>query len=618
MPSTFFGLNIASSAVSSFQAAINTTGNNISNVQTRGYSRQVANRQASEALRVNQKYGTTGSGVTTVSITSARSVYYDKKYWENQSALGHFETKLSYLNQIENHYVDDGEANPGFSTIFANMFNQLNALSSSDGDDNRRKNFISEAQIFANYFHSVSNGLSKLQKDSNDQIKTLVESINSSAEKIASLTKQINDIELQGGIANELRDQRALVIDDLAKIVPITVEESPVTNSNYPDMYVGGTNYIVKLDGETLVNTFEYRTLDCVPRENKVNQTDVDGLYNVIWADTGMKFNINAKSMEGSLRALLEIRDGNNGENFKGQVTGAGGFQVTIKPSTMTKVEAMTMAEKGVITIKNKEYNYTGFTAKLDADGNIESYTFQLESVLDADTAKDVLGKHAKIGESVDTMGIPYYMGQMSEFLRAFCGRFNAYQLEGADLYGDPMGAFFIATKYDGSEYDFKDQTVSKDGVTGANSVISSTSNSYYQLTALNFNVAEASVRDSGIFATTTADMIEQGKLDAHDIVDAMLSLQSDVKMFRGGSAKDFLHCIYSDISIDTERAQVFLDNYSDIASTITNQRLSVSGVDEDEEALDLVKFQNAYNLAARMIQCMSEMYDKLINGTGV
>ena len=109
-----------------------------------------------------------------------------------------------------------------------------------------------------------------------------------------------------------------------------------------------------------------------------------------------------------------------------------------------------------------------------------------------------------------------------------------------------------------------------------------------------------------------------QTPVSAHDIVDQMLALQSDVKMFRGGSAKDFLHCIYSDISIDTERAQVFLDNYSDIASTITNQRLSISGVDEDEEALDLVKFQNAYNLAARMIQCMSEMYDKLINGTGV
>ena len=61
MPSTFFGLTIAGSGLSSFQAAINTTANNISNVQTDGYTKQVANRVASEALRVHQKYGTTGS-----------------------------------------------------------------------------------------------------------------------------------------------------------------------------------------------------------------------------------------------------------------------------------------------------------------------------------------------------------------------------------------------------------------------------------------------------------------------------------------------------------------------------------------------------------------------------
>ena len=148
--------------------------------------------------------------------------------------------------------------------------------------------------------------------------------------------------------------------------------------------------------------------------------------------------------------------------------------------------------------------------------------------------------------------------------------------------------------------------------------VITSTSNSYYQLTALNFTVAEASLRDSGIFATTTADQIAQGNKDAHDITDAMLKLQEDVVMFRGGSARSFLECIYSDITIDSRESDIFLENYSDISNAITNQRLSISGVDEDEEALDLVKFQNAYNLAARMIQCMSELYDKLINGTGI
>lgn len=617
MPSTFFGLNIASSALNAFQVAVNTTANNISNVQTEGYTKQVANREASGALRVYQRYGTIGTGVITTSITSARDVYYDKKYWNNQSSLGYYETKLYYLNQVEDYFQDEEKDEPGFSTIFANMFNQLNALSSNAGDENVRKNFINEAQIFTSYFQDVSNGLSRIQKDLNDQIKTLVESINSSSEKIASLTKQINVIEIQGGTANELRDQRALVIDELSMIVPITVEESPVTNSNYPDMYTGGTNYIVKLDGQTLVHNYEYSSLSCVARENKVNQTDVDGLYDIVWSDTGMNFNMNATSMDGSLKGLFDIRDGNNEENFQGRVTEATGTSVTVKPSTMTTVESMTMAAEGVITIHNRKYNYTEFSAELDENGNITSYTFQLDANMDLAEMNDLLAKKAEIGTSVDCMGIPYYMGQMSEFIRNFTERFNAYQLGGVDLNGDPMGSFFVALKYDGTEYDFGDQSVNIDGVTDATrTIITSTSDSYYQLNALNFNVADASVRDSSIFSTTTD--VSGDRVDAHDIVDQMLKLQKDVELFRGGSASDFLQCIYSDISIDTQESKIFQENFTDIASAITTQRLSISGVDEDEEALDIVKFQNAYNLASRMIQCMSELYDKLINETGV
>lgn len=50
----------------------------------------------------------------------------------------------------------------------------------------------------------------------------------------------------------------------------------------------------------------------------------------------------------------------------------------------------------------------------------------------------------------------------------------------------------------------------------------------------------------------------------------------------------------------------------------IDKQRMSVSGVDKDEEAIDLVKFQNAYNLSSKMVSVLAEIYDKLINETGV
>ena len=73
MPSTFFGLNIASSGLSAYQVALNTTANNIANVQTTGYSRQQSNRVASDALLVHQQYGAVGSGVTTLSVKQIRN-----------------------------------------------------------------------------------------------------------------------------------------------------------------------------------------------------------------------------------------------------------------------------------------------------------------------------------------------------------------------------------------------------------------------------------------------------------------------------------------------------------------------------------------------------------------
>ena len=107
MPSTFFGLTISSSALTSFQAATNTVANNISNVNTKGYTRQEAIRVAADALRVNQKYGMAGSGVDTTEIKQIRDFYYDVRYWENNAKVGLYDSKLYYMQQIEDYLIDD-------------------------------------------------------------------------------------------------------------------------------------------------------------------------------------------------------------------------------------------------------------------------------------------------------------------------------------------------------------------------------------------------------------------------------------------------------------------------------------------------------------------------------
>lgn len=87
MASTFFGLHIGSSALSSFQVATNTTANNIANVKTTGYTRQAATLQAKDAINVTARYGSVGTGVTVTSIKQQRDLYYDNKYWETIPAM---------------------------------------------------------------------------------------------------------------------------------------------------------------------------------------------------------------------------------------------------------------------------------------------------------------------------------------------------------------------------------------------------------------------------------------------------------------------------------------------------------------------------------------------------
>ena len=612
MPSTFFGLTIASSGLSAYQIALNTTANNISNVQTDGYSKQQTNRVASDALRVYQKYGAVGTGVTTTSITQLRNQYYDTKYWYNQSSVGLYETKLNYMQQIENYYIDDDSAK-GFSTILNTMFNALDTLKNQSGDTNARQQFIGSAQNFATFFNATYQGLSEIQNNANEEIKSTVANINSIAEKIANLNKQINVIEVQGGYANELRDQRALLIDELSEIVPTEVSEVPVKNSNYPEMETGANYYTVKIGGQILVDTYDYDTLTCVARENRVNQSDNDGLYDLQWKRTGNNFAAGASSMSGTLKALFDIRDGNNGENFTGVANVLNSKQVQVVSPSITAVEAMTMPESGVLTINGNTYNYTDFEFELDADGNVTSYTFNLENALSVEQRLKVDGMKASIGSSVNQMGIPYYMSQMNQFLRSFASKFNDIMLGGEDLNGDKTNyySFFTGTDLNGDDYFFNSSTSFNV------STVSCTSSIYYKLNAANICASSLCVKEPDKLATQSYRTEESG-VDDYNLIEELAKLKSDTVLFRGGSADGFLKCMISDVSIDAQKAKIFEQNFTNIQSQLETQRMSVSGVDEDEEALDLIKFQNAYNLSSKMISVMAEVYDKLIEETGV
>ena len=622
MPSQFFGLTIASSGLSAFQASLNTTANNISNVKTVGYTRQCANLASSAALRVYAKYGSAGTGVEVTSITQIRNEYYDTKFWQNQSALGLFETKLGYLRQIENYYMDS-DVGKGFTSILNDMFNSLDSLKDNAESVSYRQQFISRAQNFASYFNATAVGLGRLQESVNEEIKSTVANINAIGKKISLLNEQINIIELEGGYANELRDQRAVLVDELSAIAEVEVSEVPVSNSKFPDMLTGANYYTVKINGQKFVDTYEYNPLVCKARENKINQSDMDGMYEIYWESTGNRFDAGSKFSSGSLKAMFDIRDGNNEENFTGTVNKIeNGKTLKMTNPSITNLNALSMPKEGVLTIDGKDYVYTDFSFEADAEGNVSNFVFELKEALTMDQQARIEGRKASVGEAIDAKGIPYYMSQMNEFLRSFASAFNEIMEEGQDLNGNDIDFSFF--KSDnlvlGGQIDFLN--LKKDVPDAGTKRYTASDNTYFLMTCRNFAVDKGCIKDPTKIATTAnvkkdGEHVENGEA-AYELVERMLLLKSDTVLFRGAGADDFLECMYSDISVDTNETGIFYENYFNIANTIDNQRMSISGVDEDEEALNLIKFQNAYNLSSKMISVFAEIYDRLILETGV
>lgn len=617
MPSTFFGLNIAASGLTAFQASINTTANNVSNVQTLGYSRQTTVLESTDPLRVYTRYGSTGTGVGAVSIIQERNLYYDAKYWENNASRGYYDQQLHYLDQIQTLLKND-DTQKGFSAIFSEMFGALDTLKTNGGDKSVRNQFINQAQSLCTYFNALNQNLSEMQADCNEEIKSTVSNINSISEKIAMLNREINMIEVRGGFANELRDHRALLVDELSGIVSVETQEFDIHNSHGEDL--GGTNYRVIINGQVLVDGNDYRTLECVSTEYKQNQMDIEGLYSVSWSDTHMDFAATTGTAGGSLKALFAVRDGNNNENLKGSVTEITQNTIKMDNLSFSEVNALNLPEKGQIKIGNTRYNYDGWSAEVSKDG-LATVTFQLSKPLEGDNS-GLVGMRVTCGSSVNSMGVPYYQQQINEFIRNFTQAFNDIEKKGVDLNDKPMGSFFTGeTKtgivWDVDEFDqlIADAKAEEEAGNAFGYVLTSETDSYYKLTAATIRVNERSLQDPTYFSTATEIT---GKVDQYDIAEELLTLQKDVKMFRGDGAENFLETLLSDITVDVNKVGIHSNNYTNLCKTIVNQRTSVSGVDEDEEAQNLIKFQNAYNLASKMISVMAEIYDKLINQTGV
>ena len=627
MPSTFLGLNTGLSGLNYQQANLNTAAHNISNADVKGYSRQTVLAQAADALRVNNAYGMMGTGVKATGITQLRNIYYDTKYHSAQSQYAEYNGVKEQLTQLQS-YLNEMQSETGYTKLLSKLSGALQDLASSPSDATYRTQFIQSAQNFTDLIKETATNYRKTQQDINNEVAIHVDTINSIASQIYTLNQQIMNIETRGGNANDLRDQRENLVDSLSELVNVTVTETPITYGFGENaIESGASRYEVRIGSTVLVDEMECKQLKVVARQEKINQNDINGLYDVYWEGLnntiGEQFNFNSENITGRLKGLLQVRDGNNANPFAGTITsmamGTGnGSTATVKLDNAISVDKLNLPDSGIITLNCKEYYYDSWEATKDANGNLTSFIFKNLTVED-ETGKRVpatfdvgldVGKEASMGDRVDCKGIPYYMTQLNEFARTLSKYMNDIFTTGADANGDAGMDFFTAPDIEGNDY----------VLTGNANVgsLSSVDSSYYRITALNWGINQDILKDESKLVVSYKEDIEQGNKDAKGVLEKIIAGMDDRSMFSQGTVAQFLQAITTSQAVDISKYTAFSKNMNEVATVIDNQRKSVSSVDTNEEASSLVIYQNGYNLASKVISIMNEVYDKLINQTGV
>lgn len=717
MASTFFGLNIAVSGMNTYNAVLNTTAHNISNTKTTGYSKQVVNQQAKKALSLKTSFGMQGTGVEVTEIVNTRDSYYDYKYRKSTTTLGYYDTAKYYMSSIEDYLYVKDEKSGGLSTSLDSFFKSLINMTTDSTDTTKRAETAGYADALGEYARKMSTNLQTLQNDINTEISSTVKQINAYAEQLAALTKQINSLEVYGNQANDLRDQRARILDELSQLADVEVtEKNPETGS-------GLHQYIVALGGNILVDTYNYKTISVEASKTKDNQCDNQGLYGLKWSD-GQSFNIRNTVLGGKLQALFELRDGNNGENFTAKLTNNGNGScigtknnkstITLSAKSVSGANNCDLAKLSIpeanacLTIAGKDYKYDSFEVTVGIDGTY-TYTFTLSEPLEEADKKNIKtafdnSESASIGDSVDFRGIPYYMSQLNEFIRTFSANVNQLQNagydmdnnKGVDLFvgldsqtdkqmnmielirntkdgyyylngnkvfsgkvtagatdtpaaaaGSDLESYLTNNEYtikgksetavsangiNGKKYTLLDkngeeaETIfvpdnSKNVLTFSSSTKESTDgniySSYYNVTAARFQANKDVVKDGRLIAAAKYSQDKTGISESGNL-DKLVALQNDQNIFKQGTPTAFLQIMTATVGVDSNKVVAATTNSENIQKAIENRRLSVMGVDEDEEGQNLIITQNLLNAQYRVISVMNEVLDKLINETGV
>ncbi|MCS6830696.1 MAG: flagellar hook-associated protein FlgK [bacterium] len=226
LPWTFFGIELASRALQSMQMAMNTTGHNLANVNTPGYSRQRVNLTTTEP-QVLQGARTLfmGTGVRVDSIQRIRDIFLDGRVAATSSEYQRLNTLYQRLTQVEDVFSEPTDA--GLSRQIVAFFNAFQELSTNPENVGTRASVYQRAEGLTRTFRQLAGRLDEIFMEMEQRVQATISEMNFIAESIADLNAKIRYNKALGTVPGDLLDQRANLIEKISEYAAVRATEMP-------------------------------------------------------------------------------------------------------------------------------------------------------------------------------------------------------------------------------------------------------------------------------------------------------------------------------------------------------------------------------------------------------
>ena len=625
---TFGAFTTARLGIYASQKALEVTGHNISNINTPGYTRQKVD-QVSLRVGATNHYasaygGATGSGTLITGMSQFRDPYLDIRYRTENANVGAMDTKLNGLQELSSilDEVGTGSAGNEGEGILAAQFQDLrNQLAKLTGDQTTEEEFLTLVRTSADSLVKLLNNFSKrIDEVRDNQIGRLtddVAEVNDILANIRTLNESILKQEMFGDSALELRDQRNLLIDDLSQYIKIDVSYSPVQIGAGKSV----DKLVIKTSGDPPV-------------------TLVDGDY------TGKLTMASAKAKNPDYDPTAAATGTNlpylNAAGNPAEEADAAEVPYTFTLSKLTNRNGQALNEGKADESQPHEFGDTELYGALQASRELLTEEGEFTS-----GAMDKLDS-----SSVTKRGIPYYQKALDALAQKIATVFNGantgYLRDSEGYYVDANGERLKFTldaaagttgplKYTDTLTAAQQAKLEAGGVSAGGVLFSNGSkgDDTVGITAANISISKSWSVDPSVLQNsfeTLAGTTKVGSSDNQNIIhiltlfdgkqeysprDVAPDAVANTPFFRGSFEEMFTN-IEETLAQDVKSTETLLNNYDVTATELDVSRESFSGVDLNDEAMNLMQFQKSYSAACRLMTTLDQVLDKLINGTGV